>query len=793
MLKKMCFILLVSCFLFEPVGNCQNHTQDLKKEMYCPPFEQNVVKNFNFSVYNHISVDTVLTYTNVCEWFPSFGNVFHRADSSYLTFMALAKNNKFMPSGFYQNLYIEKGQCFSFEILASTILGGSYKFDLQDTLDNLIVCLTNDSVELLSNGISVGEFEKQTIFELKKHIISYPPYPGSVFQGQFVANANYNKLFIYTYSSDTIFKTYNAINILEIKLTRDFTISAGPDSIIECGDEIVLGGSPTISGGSGNFEISWNSLPPGFTSIQLNPTVKPEEPTTYILTVKDIGILPNIELSDSIKITSNCCFFPIKINPGVDFLGSLSSNKFSHGSISTKDYDWKKITVYDSVNSPIVIGDDNPGKSMLLLHFNRSGRIAWAKGLSSSSFYFNNGALHSLNQIACDDNNNTYSLINSKSQLLCGEEIVFSPNHNYFFSSIIKFDRNGIISNKIKIDNPSGNIFCHEMILWNNALVVTGECIDNTIINNIQLQAGGFVMKLSLDLSVEWVSNVSSIPFYITADQNSNYLKSMYGDIMIINNEGEEEKVIAINNCSGGLYGIKFAGNNDFFNTCEDSLGGKLGYFKFENGEFSLIDELSTSRFPRFNIQNKSIFYTTLEHFSEIDSICIKLHKDSILYFPDPFWTVSSIPLPLITVPQQNHFGIIAFGNWPRTSISHLKNSIRIFNTNSGSFNCNNSMVANYKSNSWTVPINHLETSCDIHLYPNPASQIISFRTQYGANETVLSYKIASISDDKIIEKHLNVDINLFSVNISSLKNGVYLLTVITNRSVYQNRFVKDL
>jgi PKD repeat protein len=78
---------------------------------------------------------------------------------------------------------------------------------------------------------------------------------------------------------------------------------AGPPTAEVCeGDGLVLGGSPTASGGTGYYSIIWTSNPPGFFSQASNPVVTPEENTVYMVTVTDSDGETDI---DFISVTIN--------------------------------------------------------------------------------------------------------------------------------------------------------------------------------------------------------------------------------------------------------------------------------------------------------------------------------------------------------------------------------------------------------------------------------------------------------------------------------------------------------
>ena len=60
--------------------------------------------------------------------------------------------------------------------------------------------------------------------------------------------------------------------------------TSSPETICAGGQSVL---NATVSGGSGNYSYSWTSVPPGFTSMLMNPTVTPLVTTTYNLQVSD--------------------------------------------------------------------------------------------------------------------------------------------------------------------------------------------------------------------------------------------------------------------------------------------------------------------------------------------------------------------------------------------------------------------------------------------------------------------------------------------------------------------------
>lgn len=69
--------------------------------------------------------------------------------------------------------------------------------------------------------------------------------------------------------------------------TVNLTVDAGLPRTICAGQTVTLGGSPTVVPSSGFYQITWSSIPAGFTSNSTNPLASPTITTTYTVTVVD--------------------------------------------------------------------------------------------------------------------------------------------------------------------------------------------------------------------------------------------------------------------------------------------------------------------------------------------------------------------------------------------------------------------------------------------------------------------------------------------------------------------------
>jgi len=83
------------------------------------------------------------------------------------------------------------------------------------------------------------------------------------------------------------------------------TADAGADAVIISGESVVIGGTPTASGGTLSYTYSWTPTTLNDTSIA-NPTASPAVTTTYTVTVTDSNGCTD---SDDVTVTviQNCC------------------------------------------------------------------------------------------------------------------------------------------------------------------------------------------------------------------------------------------------------------------------------------------------------------------------------------------------------------------------------------------------------------------------------------------------------------------------------------------------------
>ena len=82
------------------------------------------------------------------------------------------------------------------------------------------------------------------------------------------------------------------------------------------------------------------------------------------------------------------------------------------------------------------------------------------------------------------------------------------------------------------------------------------------------------------------------------------------------------------------------------------------------------------------------------------------------------------------------------------------------------------------------VGINGVETSLNITTYPNPATEMAYINAD---GETIRSYEVVNALGQKVIDEQ-NVNVNTIELNVSGMPQGVYFVTVATDRGVASQR-----
>lgn len=105
-----------------------------------------------------------------------------------------------------------------------------------------------------------------------------------------------------TYTTDLNFKISDLGNankrVHVIMNVTDLQVTAAASASEICeGNEVQLFANTT--GGSGNFDFAWHSIPEGFTSAEQNPVLNPDETRDYIVEVKD-GM---VSMFDTVSVT----------------------------------------------------------------------------------------------------------------------------------------------------------------------------------------------------------------------------------------------------------------------------------------------------------------------------------------------------------------------------------------------------------------------------------------------------------------------------------------------------------
>jgi hypothetical protein len=75
----------------------------------------------------------------------------------------------------------------------------------------------------------------------------------------------------------------------------------------------------------------------------------------------------------------------------------------------------------------------------------------------------------------------------------------------------------------------------------------------------------------------------------------------------------------------------------------------------------------------------------------------------------------------------------------------------------------------------------------DISIYPNPASSEINININ---NKTLKNIQILDISGKTILEKKINTLENKFTIDLSSLESGIYIVNLQTKKEVFSSKLI---
>ncbi len=89
-------------------------------------------------------------------------------------------------------------------------------------------------------------------------------------------------------------------------------------------------------------------------------------------------------------------------------------------------------------------------------------------------------------------------------------------------------------------------------------------------------------------------------------------------------------------------------------------------------------------------------------------------------------------------------------------------------------------------ANSWKTGIKESSISHEINIYPNPVKDLLSIKCASPINSTIDIYNIIGVK----VKSFLN-DGNLSNLNISDLKNGMYILRITSGNTIYSKTFNK--
>ena len=130
---------------------------------------------------------------------------------------------------------------------------------------------------------------------------------------------------------------------IPVSVGTTLAAEAGPNGNVCAGDPYIVGGSPTATGGDGNYSYSWTPDNGTLTDVSLsNPEASPVITTMYYVTVTDglgcqrtdsvlVSIVP-APILDPINDTTSCDSYILPNIQGTSLSGTESYNTASDGS-----------------------------------------------------------------------------------------------------------------------------------------------------------------------------------------------------------------------------------------------------------------------------------------------------------------------------------------------------------------------------------------------------------------------------------------------------------------------------
>ena len=170
------------------------------------------------------------------------------------------------------------------------------------TVTDTLGCIATDEVTVTVSRIEVDAGEDRRICVGDVVTLGgsptaeggVPPYnyswtatpPGAVFSTEanpVVTPTDTTLYVVMVTGGDPSCTSYDSVWVYPVEPVAD----AGRDTIVCGGEELILGGDPTASGGIPPYTYYWTSIPPAFTSTVPNPSISPNNPIHYVVQVID--------------------------------------------------------------------------------------------------------------------------------------------------------------------------------------------------------------------------------------------------------------------------------------------------------------------------------------------------------------------------------------------------------------------------------------------------------------------------------------------------------------------------
>jgi uncharacterized protein (TIGR02145 family) len=594
--------------------------------------------------------------------------------------------------------------------------------------------------------------------------------------------------------------------------------NAGNDASICSGQSFTLGGSPSGTGGTGQYTYCWStspSFPPCFSTIA-NPVVSPTQTTTYYLTVTDLGGFGNSSTSQ-ITITvlqgGDCpCQYPITFDNNLD--EPIVSTNQSGDVVLYGESSWNTISFVSPNFGFYSITDNNsPYYKIFIGKFNQKGQKIWAHVISLPG----PGCDTYYEKMVLDDSGDTYLVINTNDQYRfedgapCGLPPGALQGENYY--SVIKINSTGVVDwtdnftlgnaggdvpSIISVDNNNLNI--HEIYLSG----ISGSGLNNY---GYTMVDGPYIAKIHKDGgAVVWINQNSSwsIPFHYVSlayNYDDNYIYMYHGnqssiaEVVKLTTDGTEVGTYNITptrpwSCQ---YYFKYAGSNMFYlfsyqpDLCGNYSGNAVSAIQLTNSATLTAINCDRGYFPLFGGTNDYAYlctgypgynsYDAIQKYDMLNNLLVSSSNDFTM---NDYFTMG-VNNANLAYGYYFHY----YNYWSGPNTSELgqfdQTSLTL------SFGCFGA-----KKDAEGIP-DISKRSSNWNIYPNPAGDYLKISYLGNSPYKNVQFEVYNSMGVKMLLMNNNFNKSETTLNISNLPSGLYVIRIVSNgNQLESDKFIKQ-